>query len=262
MQRPTTSPESLSKHSSREIRRFFLLLTLLGTFALTGDSRNTTISASALATPAFLPTETVTPVATSTLRATITSTPTPTNTFVPTRIPTVEKPKPSPMPSKTPVKINKENINEIHELTNETVAQINLQPGEKITLKYLVYSGDTRLIFSGTGLATDQMEVRSPERLKDRASGGNQKPIGMGNVCPKALLSQFGPGCIVNQSGHWSADPSQNIWQVEISANKDPVQGELKLDNSNPGSGIGCYSYWENIGSNRVFWTHCPGSSG
>ena len=246
-------------------RKIFLLLTLTGAFSLTGDPRNTTISASALATSAFLPTETATPTptATATLRATVTSTPTPTNTFVPTRRPTVEKTKPSPMPSKTPVKINKENINEIHELTNETVAQINLQPGERITLKYLVYRGDTRLIFSGTGLTTDQMEVRSPERLKDRASGGNPKPIGTGNVCPKALLNEFGPGCIVNRSGHWSVDPSQNIWQVEINADKEPVQGELKLDNSNTGpGGAGCYSYWEYIGANHVFWTHCPGSSG
>ena len=245
----------------------FLTLTILGGAIGAEKPPQMIISGRASVSQAALiesptPTFTHTPTATATATATETFVPTPTATNTPRPRPTKTlAPTLTPKPTLTPVE-------QIKKIDNNTSAHISLQPGQSITLQYQVFSGDTLLIFSptnGVRLPNANMEVRSPERLADQQNGGNQKPIGTGNDCPKALQSSHGE-CTVNKSGHWSNEPAKNIWEVKIIApDNQPVEGNLSLSNASGSAGkAGCYSYREDLpnGLKDVLWTHCPGASG
>jgi hypothetical protein len=83
------------------------------------------------------------------------------------------------------------------------------------------------------------MEVYAPGQL--------DQPIGHGTF-------QAASGSLVWAGGHWQ---SEGDWFARvINGNSFSVQYKLTSSAKNI-SGKSCYSYWENIGDARVYWTKC-----
>ena len=83
--------------------------------------------------------------------------------------------------------------------------------------------------------------------LEVYAPGNLDQPIGHGTL-------QSSTNRLVWAGGHWQ---SEGDWLGRVT-NGNPVTVQYKLDSSGRDiSNKSCYSYWENIGANPVYWTEC-----
>jgi hypothetical protein len=93
------------------------------------------------------------------------------------------------------------------------------------------------------------LEAKPPDgmTLEVYAPGQLDQPIGHGTF-------QAATGALVWAGGHWQ---SEGDWLACV-INGNPVPVRYKLTSSAKDiSGKSCYSYWENIGAQRVYWTKC-----
>jgi hypothetical protein len=82
------------------------------------------------------------------------------------------------------------------------------------------------------------MDVYAPNQI--------DQPIGSGTVDKSGRLAWAG--------GHWQSDGN---W-LALVTNKSPAPVQYKLTSAiHDISHKSCYSYWEYIGTSRVYWTKC-----
>jgi len=118
-------------------------------------------------------------------------------------------------------------------------AWLALGAGERVW--YVVGSGGVHMdvFLEAKPLDGVTMEVYAP--------GQFDHPIGQGTF-------QTATGALVWAGGHWQAEGD---WLARvINANPAPVQYKL-TSSARDISSKSCYSYWENIGSEPVYWTEC-----
>jgi hypothetical protein len=78
------------------------------------------------------------------------------------------------------------------------------------------------------------------------APNGSNQPIGRG--------TPDNSGRLVWSGGHWEGEGN---WYAQIT-NSNPVAVQYRIQTSGRDvSNKSCYSYWEYIGTNRVYWTSC-----
>jgi hypothetical protein len=114
-----------------------------------------------------------------------------------------------------------------------------LGAGERVW--YIVGSGGVHMdvFLEAKPLDGVTMEVYAPGLL--------DQPIGQGTF-------QAATGRLVWAGGHWQ---SEGAWLARvINGNSVPIQYKLTSSVKDV-AGKSCYSYWENIGTERVYWTEC-----
>lgn len=106
---------------------------------------------------------------------------------------------------------------------------------------YIVGSGGVHMdvFLQAKPLDGVTMEVYAPDQL--------DQPIGHGTY-------QAASGALVWAGGHWS---SEGDWLARV-VNGSSISVQYKLTSSAKNiSNKSCYSYWEYIGDQRVYWTEC-----
>lgn len=289
-QHPGYPPETLPKKSrlrelGREVRRDVLkardtlrnvvnvrngllvlgLLTLLGGMT---SSLPTTVSpvealAQAPATPAVqqvivvevLATSTEAPTMTPTLLPTATETkkptPRPTRTLRPPVATAAEVVKPVGA-SPTPVEVRTTTTR--LDLNNKVT--LELDPGHAETIGIAVQAGDNEVVvMSDADLTKESLQILSPDQV-DMEKGGVQvvNPKGRGNVCSQLVSNIYKDCRAFWRGGHWG---QLKDWGAKvINTLLRRVTVVLQLAGSKA-SGKNCYSYWEYIRDQLVFWTEC-----
>jgi len=116
-----------------------------------------------------------------------------------------------------------------------------LNPGERVW--YKIGSGGFHLsvFLEAKPLDGMSLDVYAPGQL--------DQPIGRGTL-------QLASGSLVWAGGHWQ---SEGDWLARVT-NGNPASVQYKLTSSAKDiSGKSCYSYWEDIGTQHVYWTECQG---
>ena len=116
---------------------------------------------------------------------------------------------------------------------------LTLGAGERVW--YVIGSGGVHMdiFLEAKPLDGMTMEVYAPGQL--------DQPIGHGTF-------QAATGALVWAGGHWQ---SEGNWLARV-INGNPVPVQYKLSSSTKDiSNKTCYSYWEYIGDQPVYWTKC-----
>ncbi len=173
-------------------------------------------------------------------RPTVSPTPVPALSPVPTTVirPAVRNVRPPAPPAASPVPVPPEGDSPSNPMTPAD-AWRPLGAGARVW--YIVGSGGVHMdvFLQAKPLDGITMEVYAPGEL--------DQPIGHGTY-------QAATGSLVWAGGHWQ---SEGNWLARIvNGNSFSVQYKLTSSAKNI-SGKSCYSYWENIGDARVYWTEC-----
>jgi len=116
---------------------------------------------------------------------------------------------------------------------------LTLGAGERVW--YVIGSGGVHMdvFLEAKPLGGITLEVYAPGQL--------DQPIGHGTF-------QAATGRLVWAGGHWQ---SEGNWLARVT-NGNPASAQYKLTSSAKDiSGKSCYSYWEDIGNQPVYWTVC-----
>ncbi len=166
-----------------------------------------------------------------------TSTPAPSPTLVLRPVMRSVRPPAPPVASPVPITV-RAGDSPAHALVPAD-AWLTLGAGARVW--YVIGSGGVHMDVSLEAKPLDgiTMEVYAPGQL--------DQPIGHGTY-------QTATGRLVWAGGHWQ---SEGNWLARvINGNPAPVQYKL-TSSAKDISNKSCYSYWENIGDQRVYWTEC-----